>query len=154
MDRRNRLGARTVLAWAVLTTMLASAPLQAAKKREEQPDRVRVQHILISFKGKIRGKEISRKKKAAQALADKLLKQARDGEDFAALVEQYTDDSAPGIYLLGNTDQPKPPKGFKRSEMALYFGDVAFDLEVGEIGMAKYHPFNSPYGWHIIKRLE
>jgi len=25
---------------------------------------------------------------------------------------------------------------------------------VGEVGLAKFHPGNSPYGWHVIKRLE
>ena len=34
------------------------------------------------------------------------------------------------------------------------FGDVGFELEVGEIGMADYDPEKSQYGWHIIKRLE
>lgn len=33
------------------------------------------------------------------------------------------------------------------------FGDVGFPLKVGEIGVSKYDPQNSPSGWHIIKRL-
>ena len=38
--------------------------------------------------------------------------------------------------------------------MVAAFGDVAFELEVGEVGLAKYHAGNSPYGWHVILRLE
>jgi hypothetical protein len=34
------------------------------------------------------------------------------------------------------------------------FGDVAFGLAVGEVGLAAYHAATSPYGWHVIKRLE
>ena len=34
------------------------------------------------------------------------------------------------------------------------FGDVGFQLDVGEIGMAEYDPGTSQYGWHIIKRIE
>jgi parvulin-like peptidyl-prolyl isomerase len=34
------------------------------------------------------------------------------------------------------------------------FGDVGFALPPGQIGMAEYDPVKSPYGWHIIKRLE
>ena len=154
MNRRSWNAPLAVTALAALVLLLAAPVAEARKKRSEQPDRVRVQHILVSFKGKIRGKEITRKKKQAQVLAEKLLERALAGEEFDALVKEYTDDSYPGIFVLGNLDTPKPPKGFTRDEMALYFGDVAFDLEVDEIGMAKYHPFNSPYGWHIIKRLE
>jgi parvulin-like peptidyl-prolyl isomerase len=34
------------------------------------------------------------------------------------------------------------------------FGEVGFALAPGEIGMAPYDARKSPYGWHIIKRLE
>ena len=43
---------------------------------------------------------------------------------------------------------------YTRDDMVPNFGMVAFALEVGEVGMANFHPGNSPYGWHIIKRLE
>jgi parvulin-like peptidyl-prolyl isomerase len=38
--------------------------------------------------------------------------------------------------------------------MVAAFGDVGFQLEVGEVGMAVYDPVKSKYGWHIIKRLK
>jgi hypothetical protein len=31
---------------------------------------------------------------------------------------------------------------------------VSFRLEVDEIGLASHHAALSPYGWHVIKRLE
>jgi parvulin-like peptidyl-prolyl isomerase len=41
-----------------------------------------------------------------------------------------------------------------RSQVVAKFGDLAFRLEVGEVGLASYHAALSPYGWHVIKRLE
>jgi parvulin-like peptidyl-prolyl isomerase len=34
------------------------------------------------------------------------------------------------------------------------FGDVGFQLDAGQVGMASYDRDKSPYGWHIIKRLK
>ena len=113
-----------------------------------------VQHILVGFKNSVRGKEITRSKSQAKKLAFELLDRAEAGEDFGALVEEYTDDSAPGIYVMANDDTGVPQGAFKRSQMAVSFGDVAFRLEVGAIGIAKHHAMNSPFSYHIIKRLE
>jgi parvulin-like peptidyl-prolyl isomerase len=33
------------------------------------------------------------------------------------------------------------------------FGDVGWRLKVGEVGVAPNHSIDSPFGWHIIKRL-
>jgi hypothetical protein len=70
------------------------------------------------------------------------------------MVKQYTSDSYPGIYKLTNRDAPIMGGAYQRKEMASRFGDVAFDLEIGEVGLASYSVTGSPYGWHLIKRLE
>jgi len=134
----------------VLGIVAAGLPAAAGK----QPASVVVQHVLISFKGRVQGKEITRTKKQAQALAETLFDRASAGEDFDALVREYTDDRYPGIYKMSNRGQPAPPDGYARDKMAASFGDVAFGLEVGEVGLARYHPELSPFGWHVIKRLE
>jgi parvulin-like peptidyl-prolyl isomerase len=71
-------------------------------------------------------------------------------------VEQYTDDSPPGLYTLTNigvvADQSAGEYG--RKNMVPAFGDVGFKLKVGEIGIADYDPKTSPFGWHIIKRVK
>jgi parvulin-like peptidyl-prolyl isomerase len=121
---------------------------------EEEPDKVKVQHILIAFKSSIPGQKIDRTKKEAKALAAEVLRRAKEGDDFLALVEEYTDDRPPGIYLLTNKGAPRVAGGRMRDEMVPGFGDVAFGLEVGEIGVAEFNFRLSPYGWHIIKRLE
>ena len=75
-------------------------------------------------------------------------------EDFDALVKEYTNDSYPGIYKMTNNGAPIQAGAAKRSGMVRAFGDVAFGLAVDEVGMANYSAGSSPYGWHIIKRLE
>lgn len=118
-----------------------------------EPERVTIQHILISFAGA--GTKASRTRDEAAALADATFQRARQGEDFSGLVSALTDDSAPGIYALANTHVTvRSANEYPRSGMVPAFGDVGFSLAVGEIGMAVYDPGRSPYGWHIIKRLQ
>lgn len=131
--------------------LVATIPLQGA---EEEPDQVVVQHILIGFKRSVPGKKLDRNKREARALAESLLRRAREGEEFDALVKQYTDDRYPGKMLLTNTDVPRVAGGTIRRQVVARFGDVAFRLEVGEVGLADYHAALSPFGWHVIKRLE
>ena len=87
-------------------------------------------------------------------LATELLEKAQAGEDFEALVKEYTDDSFPGIYTIKNRGIAHGRGEFARDGMASRFSDVAFSLAVGEVGLARYQPASSPYGWHVIKRLE
>ncbi len=148
---------RAILACIVVAALAAVLPAmgQTSKKdRKAQPEVVTVQHILISFGRKIPNKKIERSKKEAGELAEQLLKRAEEGEDFDALVKEFTDDNHPGIYILTNRGAPRKANARTRDDMVPYFGDVSFRLEVGEVAMAKYHGGMSPYGWHIIKRLE
>jgi len=131
----------------------AEAEKQAKKKKNKNPDVVTVQHIPISFEGKI-SKPVERTKRQADNLAWELFDRAEAGEDFDALVAEYTNDAHPGIYTMVNRGVAQPPGTSKRDNMAVNFGDVSFRLDVGEIGMAKFHAELSPFGWHIIKRIE
>jgi len=123
---------------------------------------VKVQHVLIAFRDAVgfQGREVpegakTRDQEEAKRLAGNILQRAKGGEDFSALVRTYTDDSPPGIYRMANTGVPAgDPQIFQRDAMAKAFGDVSFGLAVGQIGMTSYDPNESPFGWHIIKRLE
>lgn len=137
----------------VLIFSATLTPPPVAGPRAEGPEKLVVQHILIGFKRSIAGKKITRTKKEAQLLAEELLKRARDGEDFDALVKEYTDDRYPGYIAMANLGVD-PMGGMSRRDMVDGFGDVSFSLEVGEIGMCPWHGRKSPFGWHIIKRLE
>lgn len=119
-----------------------------------EPEHIKVQHILIGFTGSVPGKPVKRTTEEARALAQELLKRARAGEDFAALVKQYTDDAFPGIYGLSNRGVPPRQGEYPRTQMVPAFGDTGFPLQVGEVGLAEHDPQKSPYGWHIVKRIE
>jgi len=118
------------------------------------PEHVQVQHILIGFVGSVQGKPITRSKEEAKTLAYQILDRARKGEDFDALVRQYTDDSPPGIYGMSGNGVPPAQGEYPRSGMVPAFGNVGFAISVGNIGIADYDPQQSPFGWHIIKRLK
>jgi hypothetical protein len=128
-------------------TVDMDADIKELMAKAEQPDeKIEMQHILISFQGAPRmPASVTRTKDEAKALAQKVYTEAIGGGDFLALVKQYTNDSAPGIYPLTRASRAGMVKGF---------GDVGFRLKVGEIGVAPWDATASPYGWHIIKRLK
>jgi len=120
---------------------------------EHQSDfeEVRVRHILISTqpqqppnpdpakKGeqpKAPSKEEARKK------AEEVLAKVRKGEDFAALVKQYSDD--PGSKDKGGEYT------FSHGQMVAEFEKAAFDLKPGEIS----NLVETQFGFHIIKLEE
>jgi hypothetical protein len=115
-------------------------------KPEQQVDAVKVSHVLIAFVGAKQGSEAGRDFGQARELAMDVLARARKGEDFAELMKKYPADSGGGTYRI---TQAERGSGYVRS-----FGDVAFRLAVGEVGLATYHRSKSPFGFHVIKRLE
>jgi foldase protein PrsA len=143
------------LAALALVTLLPVAEGQAdAEPVPAEPDVVLVQHVLIGFKRSVPNKKIDRTKEEAAKLAADLVERARAGEDFDALVVEHSADAPPGKYRLVNRDVPLIAGARKRDEMVPAFGKVAFSLEVGEVGLVEYSFRDSPYGWHVVKRLE
>lgn len=132
----------------------AAKPGTMPEKPSTPPQHVQVQHILIGFTGSVPGKAISRSKEEAKTLAYQILDRARKGEDFDELVKQYTDDSPPGIYGMSEKGLPPGPGEYARDQMVAAFGNVGFNISVGNIGIADYDPQASPFGYHIIKRLK
>ena len=122
----------------------------------DESERVEVQHILISFQGAIPDEKVTRTEAEARTLAKELLARAKSGEDFDALVKEYTDDQHPGIYRMSNFGilPDAASQEFPRERMVKAFGDVSFSMNANEIGMATYDLAASKYGWHIIKRLK
>lgn len=114
-------------------------------RTEHTASRIVVQHILIGFKGSVSGKSITRTRDEAEALAAQLFSEIQNGADFDALVKKHTDDSYPGRY---------PMTAAGRRQMVQGFGDVGWRLEVGKVGVAPHHDSKSPFGWHLIKRVE
>jgi thymidine phosphorylase len=132
-------------------------PALSVTLAQAEPERVTVQHILIAFKGSLpNDTKVTRSREDAEKLALKVFERAKAGEDFAAMVKTYTNDSYPGIYKMTNkgVTPERANQEYSRTGMVKAFGDVGFSLEVGGVGLAVYDPATSKYGWHIIKRLE
>ena len=117
-----------------------------------EPQHIQVAHVLISFAGC--GTEATRSQADAEKLANDVLGRAKKGEDFHKLIKELSDDPGEGVYGMSN-HKVRPERGeYERGGMVPAFGDVGFKLAVGAIGMSAFDPRNSPFGWHIIKRLK
>lgn len=114
-------------------------------RREQAVEQVTVQHVLVAFVGATRGSESNRSYEEARTLAEELLKRARSGEDFPAMMDRYSTDEGGGTYSMTQ----KSRHGYAKS-----FHKVAFRLAVGEVGVAAYDPSKCPFGFHVIKRIE
>jgi len=126
-----------------------SAPLQGSSVQV-----VKVQHILIGFAGSIPGKKIERSPEEAKRLAEDLFAQAQAAPDkFEDLVRAKSDDQVPGIYELVDFGKAPHEGQFSRGTMVQGFGDLAFRLKPGEIGLVAFDSKKSPFGFHIMKRL-
>ena len=148
-------GSKSTQTSATQTTAKATETAMPTETAKE-PEHIRVQHILIGFTGSVPGKNITRTAEEARALAYSLVDSAKAGVSFDDLVVRHTDDSPPGIYGMSNRGvvSAGPPKEYGRDQMVPAFGNVGFKLAVGQIGVADYDPKTSPYGYHVIKRVE
>jgi peptidyl-prolyl cis-trans isomerase D len=100
-----------------------------------QPKQVRARHILFKVsKDATEAEETKIREKA-----EEVLKEARQGKDFAALARKYSE---------GPTKSKGGDLGyFSAGHMVKAFEDVAFSLKVGEISDL----VRTPFGYHIIK---
>ena len=96
----------------------------------------------------------------AEELANSLFEKAKSGVDFDKLIKNHSDDEYPGIFQLANfgyEENTEPEllreKILSRSSMPTRFGDVSFSLDVGDCGLAVFHPDDCIFGWHVIKRI-
>jgi parvulin-like peptidyl-prolyl isomerase len=109
----------------------------------EQPEMVRVAHVLIATKDVATNEDLSdEKKKEKYKLAEEVLKKAKDGADFAGLVKQYSDD--PG------SKERSGEYTFPRGQMVPTFEAAAFALKTNELSGI----VTTPFGYHIIKSYE
>ena len=103
------------------------------------PEQVRVRHILLTWKPL--GTQDDRA--AIREQMKPILERARNGEDFAALATEFSDDYATKS-AGGDTGL------FYRGQMVPAFEEAAFALETGEIS----DPVETLYGVHILKLEE
>lgn len=110
-------------------------------KDKYKEDKVKASHILISTVDEGTNKPISNeKKKEAKNKAEDIYKKAKEGEDFAKLAKEYSQDeySATNGGDLGF---------FEKGKMVPEFESAAFALDKGQISEI----VETQYGYHIIK---
>ena len=125
---------------------------------EHDAKQVVVQHCLIGL-----GRDYPGRAPAdAEKIVAQLLQDLAGGARFEDIVKNSSNDTFPGIYVMlssGQRDQAK--RIYLREDMAQAFGDAAWRLKVGEVGVTPYDPpatvaqgtGTSPFGMHVIKRL-
>lgn len=114
----------------------------AKKFYKENPDQfevqetVRASHILITVPPDASPEVASEKKKEIEKVAKRL----KDGEDFAAVAKEVSED--PGSKVNGGD-----LNFFSKEQMVPEFAEAAFSLEKGKIS----EPIKTQYGYHLIK---
>jgi peptidyl-prolyl cis-trans isomerase D len=107
---------------------------QAHKDKFNFDQRVQLDYVMFPKKASSSDDE-----KAKVQLLD-LKEMLAEGDDFAALAKEYSQD--PGTASKGGD-----LGWFGKGEMVKSFADAAFSLNIGETS----DPVKTPYGWHLIK---
>src|SRR5215471_13159967 len=102
----------------------------------QHPEQVHARHILVKVVPSASAEQVENARKRAEALLTAL----RNGEDFATVAQQHSEDTATAA------------KGgdlgyFPRGQMVQQFEEVAFTLPVGQLSEL----VRSPFGWHILR---
>jgi peptidyl-prolyl cis-trans isomerase D len=113
------------------------AAYSSALDNFRMPERVHARHILLKTEGKS-----DAEKKALQAKAEDLLKQLKNGADFAEVAKKNSQDST--------AEQGGDLGWFVRNQMVPEFDSVAFTLKPKELSGV----VTSQFGYHIIQVLE
>lgn len=129
----------------VLVERMNDRIAETAARPELDVDRVVVRHILVPFIGAVRADDATRTFVEAEKHAARLLSRIDAGADFAALMAEHSSDPGPGEYEMTRGD---------REGMATSFWKTSWRLSVGETSVAGYDDTDSPFGWHIIQRVE
>jgi peptidyl-prolyl cis-trans isomerase D len=114
------------------------AAYSASMDNFRMPERIHVRHILVSTEGKS-----DSEKKSQKAKADDLLKQLKNGADFAELAKKSSDDKGSGE-KGGDLDW------IVKGQMVPEFDNAAFALKPKELSPV----VSSNFGYHIIQVMD
>lgn len=119
-------------------------PLESADilaRTEVSTTEVKVQHVLIGWKGAPGARTATRSKAEADALAKQVFELVKSGKPMAELMKQYSEDP-------GSKDNARIYDVAPDSPMVEPFKNLSLRLKENEAGIVK-----SPFGFHIIKRV-
>lgn len=120
----------------VVQSVDLKALYQMDTDRFVEPKKVKARHILL----KLAKTDPPEKEQAVKKRAEELLQKLKNGEDFARLAAQHSEDA-------GSAEKGGDLGYFKPGDMVKPFEEAAFALKPGELsGLVR-----TPYGFHIIR---
>jgi foldase protein PrsA len=124
-----------------VATIITEADINTYYEEKTVGD-IRASHILIKpdTTDNMTDTEKATKKEEALALANEILTKLNNGEDFAALAKEYSDDS-------GSAKNGGDLGWFNKGDMTEAFEEAAYALEVDAYSKT---PVETSYGYHII----
>lgn len=126
--------------------IVVAAPTRSVGLLQDIRSQVKLQRP--DLKGAALEKEIERIELGQENKAKSLLKQAKDGKDFAALANENTDDIPMRATKRGGDMGFMSLDDIKRSSILGFFAPTLESLKPGEINPEL---LRSDFGWHIVK---
>ncbi len=119
-------------------------PLESAEilaRTDVSTSEVKVQHVLIGWKGAPGARAATRSKQEADELTKKVFELVKSGTPMADLMKEYSEDP-------GSKDNARIYDVSPDTPMVEPFKNLSLRLKENESGVVK-----SPFGFHIIKRV-
>ncbi|WP_457668928.1 SurA N-terminal domain-containing protein [Thiolapillus sp.] len=133
------LSPETVGAGVEVTEDKLRAYYDQHKDEFQAPEERKVRHILVQVAENADAKTAD----AAKAKIEDIAKRLENGEDFAALAKEFSDDP-------GSKEQGGDVGWISPGVMAKAFEDAAYKLEKGKVSK----PVRTPFGFHLIEVTE
>ena len=128
---------------------------QGVAKRRVPPRRVKVKQIVVRWSGAQGAQGVERDRDAAKKLARRLVGRARHGETLERIVATEAGAGLKvDVLTVVGTPGTRRAGEFSRADLPTALSELVFNLDVGEVGLCGFHEKESPFGWHVVLRVE